>query len=349
MCAMPDHEYKNMIHNLVVPETLPDDEKGKKYQPLIDFLKFNTPDKLFRFRSCKERAFKEFDQDILGFSPASEMNDDFDGMLYFEKERIKATLIGAVTLQKINGIIDLVQKKAVPEEIKDHIPEAALQHIINSLLSLTPESINSLVNQFIDFATEDYDKRMTFISQMTQSQKIVCLSRKIESAAMWGYYANDGTGFALSYDLREPNFSEYCPVPVIYGEERFNATEYAEWLLQQQTLQRILMSVNAHMLHPLFQHIIPCPDLFMSTKVLIHKASSWGHEKEWRLVYYEKNSQSEKYPHIPKKPTALYLGRNISAIHEKILRHIAVEKNIPAYKMMICEDNPTYSLYPQIL
>lgn len=349
MCAMSDNEYKNMIHTLVVPENLPDEEKGKRYQPLIDFLQTDTPDKLFRFRSCKERAFKEFDQDILGFSPASEMNDDFDGMLYFDKERIKTTLTGTVTFQTINGIIESVRRGEIPKEMKNRVPEAVLQQMVSPLSSLTPEAINLLVSQFIDFAAEDYDKRMTFISQVTQDQKIACLSRRIESAAMWGYYANDGTGFALSYDLREPNFSEYCLVPVIYGDERFDATEYAQWLLQQQTLQRILISANAHALYPLLQHVIPCPDLFMSTKVLIHKATSWSHEKEWRLVFYDKNKQSEKYPHIFLKPTALFLGRNISAIHAKILRHIAVEKDIPAYKMTICEDNRTYSLYPQLL
>lgn len=346
---MADNEYKSMIHTLVVPENLPDEEKGKKYQPLIDFLKTNTPDKLFRFRSCKERAFKEFDQDMLGFSPASEMNDDFDGMLYFDKERIKATLISTDTLQTINGIIESVRKEEIPEEIKSHIPETLLQQMITPLSSLTPEAINLLASQYTDFTMEDYDRRMTFISQVTQDQKIACLSRTIESAAMWGYYANDGTGFALSYDLREPNFSKYCLVPVIYGEDRFDATEYAQWLFQQQTLQRILVSVNAQTLYPLLQHIIPCPDLFMSTKILIHKANSWSHEKEWRLVFYDKNNQGEKYPHIPQKPTALYLGKNISAIHEKILRHIAMEKNIPAYKMMICERNQNYSLYPQLL
>lgn len=61
MCTVAEHDYKEMIHNLVVPENLSDEEKSKRYQPLIDFLKANTPDKLFRFRSCKERTIKEFD------------------------------------------------------------------------------------------------------------------------------------------------------------------------------------------------------------------------------------------------------------------------------------------------
>ncbi len=348
MCAMSENEYKNMIHTIVVPENLTYEEKEGKFQPLINYLKSNTPDKLFRFRNCKERTFNEFDQDILDFSPAYKMNDDFDGMLYFDKDYIRKTLISTVTSQKFNAIINnAMNSSAFPAVKKDKFLENILQQTVDTLSHLTPEDINLMVSQFIDFATEDYNKRMTFISQVTQNQKIACLSQSVESTAMWGYYANNGTGFALSYDLRESRFQEYCLIPVIYSDERFDATEYAEWLLQQQILQRILINSNAYKLYQLFRFFIPCPDLFMATKILIHKATCWCHEKEWRLIFCEKNAQSEKYPHIFKKPTALYLGKNISAIHEKILRHIAVEKNIPVYKMMICEGNQTYSLYPQ--
>lgn len=349
MCTIQNNEYKNMIHSLVVPENLPDEERCKKYQPLIDFIRINTPDKLFRFRSCKERAFKEFDQDILGFSPAFEMNDDFDGMLYFDKERIKKMLIDNLAPQNINSFLESACQGKIPSEIKSNIPEDFFQQMIDTLSCYKSDTISELTNSFIDFVTEDYDKRMVFLNEITRNQKIACLSTNIESAAMWGYYANDGKGFALSYDLREPSFSEYCLVPVVYDEERFDATEYAMWLFQQQTVQRIFLNANAYNLYSFLQNAIPCPDQFMPTKILIHKSISWSHEKEWRLIFYEKNIQSKKYPSISKKPTAIYLGRNISAINEKILRQIAMEKNIPAYKMMIRQDNQTYSLYPQIL
>lgn len=349
MCIMSDQEYKKMIHALVVPGNIPNEEKMKRYQPLVDYLKFNTPERLFHFRSCKERSFSEFDKDILGFAPAFKMNDDFDGMLYFDKEHIKETLINAVTQEKINAIIELVKNGTVSTVFKGQIPNDIIQQIYNTFSHLKSKEAKIIAREFIDFATENYNDRMKFISQVTQQQKIACLSRSIESTAMWGYYANNGTGFALSYDLRELNFLEYCLVPVIYSDERFNATAYAEWLLQQQIMQLIFKKSNAFNLYPLFSSFIPCPDLFMSTKILIHKATCWSHEKEWRMVFYENNDnvQNEEHPHILKKPTALYLGRNISVIHEKILCHIAAEKNIPVYKMMICEENQTYGLYPQ--
>lgn len=149
----------------------------------------------------------------------------------------------------------------------------------------------------------------------------------------------------MGKDLREPNFVEYCPLLVIYGDERFNATQYATWLFEQQIMKEILMNANSIGLYPVFQPIIPCPDHFMSAKVLIHKASKWDHESEWRLVYYGRNNlENIEFPHVIKQPTGIYLGRNISPIHEKILRHIAVERSIPTYKMTICEDDPIYSL-----
>ena len=40
---------------------------------------------------------------------------------------------------------------------------------------------------------------------------------------MWGYYAENGTGFALSYDLRLVNLPHILAFKVIYGDERFDA------------------------------------------------------------------------------------------------------------------------------
>lgn len=340
--------YSEMIHNLVVPATLSPEQMHECYQPLIDFLQTETPNKLYRFRSCKERTIDEFDQNRLVFTPAYKMNDDFDGLLHFDKVRIKSALIDALSPQKVESLLEGLSQNTIPDEMRNGIPTEILQIYLDSLSKYTPEIISQLINQFLDFATNNYEKRMSSLSQLTRSLKIVSLSTEINSPAMWGYYANNSTGFALSYDMREPNFAEYCPVPVIYGDERFDATQYATWLFQQQIMKSILTYTNSINLYSVFQQMIPCPDNFMSTKVLIHKATNWSHEKEWRLVYYEKNNlENTEFPYVIKQPTGIYLGRNISPIHEKILRHIAVEKNIPVYIMQIQQNNPLYRLNPK--
>ena len=54
----------------------------------------------------------------------------------------------------------------------------------------------------------------------------------------------------------------------------------------------------------------------------------------------------QDHPSAKKKPVALYLGRNISKINEKLLRHIAAEKEIPVYKMEIDQSQRNFMLLP---
>ena len=64
---MDMQKYSEMIHGIVVPSTLSQEEMLKCYQPLTDFLQTETPEKLYRFRRCDERSVAAFDQDQLWF------------------------------------------------------------------------------------------------------------------------------------------------------------------------------------------------------------------------------------------------------------------------------------------
>lgn len=335
-------EYSKMIHELVVPENLNRKEKEMRYGQLIEYLKLNTPDKLFRFRSCKERTFSELDKDILSFSPAYMMNDDFDGMLYFNKKQIEESFNNVLKKENIARMKDMFNQGYIPPTVSSHVSKT----IIDNGISMLNEKNLDYINNFKQLVNDIFSEQSSYHSILTH-KKIACLSTNINSAAMWGYYANNGTGFALSYDFTKMSFLEYGLYPVIYGEKRFDATSFARWLFQQKTLVRFSKDVS---MYKEYSNIIPCPDEFMSIKVLIHKSSVWSHEQEWRLIFNDsKARQEEKYPYIIKKPNAIYLGRNISEINEKFLRRIAEEKRIPIYKMEIRENDPNYNFYPQKL
>ena len=349
MQVMINQEYQKIIDAIVVPDMLLIEEKLKRYQPLIDFQQKETPEKLYRFRSCSERAMQEFDQDILGFSPASKMNDDFDGLLYFDAERIKSDFIDALLGQKAVSVIEALKQGAVPAGFSQTIPSETIKQIVERLSKILPDELSESLHKFLGYVSSECNRHLLVLSTITRNLKVACLSSAIDSAAMWGYYADGGKGFALSYDLRIPDFSNYCISPVIYDDQRLDATQYAAWLFQLHVIQQILYEMNASALYPLFQQSILCPDNFMCSKVLLHKACCWSHEKEWRLIYYEKPNVSIEYPYVLKRPTALYLGRNISAFHQKVLCQIALEKKIPVYKMSVCESDASYRLWPQSL
>ena len=89
------------------------------------------------------------------------------------------------------------------------------------------------------------------------------------------------------------------------------------------------------------------PDISVVTKVSLHKSDEWEREAEWRLFCTSSNDyefQTSKHSYCIKKPTALFLGRRISDINEKILRSIADSKSIPVHKMKLDDGSPSYDL-----
>lgn len=363
--TMTNQAYKEIINGIVIPSILPFEEKNKLYQPINDFLNAETPEKLYRFRSCNERHISAFDRDELPFSPGYKMNDDFDGLLYLDKERIKSECKSAIENKSIrDALYALGQGTNIPTTLQNMATPQIISTIRACIEQLGREAIDAKIDLFYNYIMSHFDEELSGISHLIQTLKIASFSEAIDSAAMWGYYADNGKGFALSYDFRNGNYStcnscatnQQCQVanncyilPIIYGDNRFDATPYAIWAFQQSLIKRILINSNAYPLYDFLSSVIPCPDEFMPTKALIHKATAWSHEKEWRLVYTCKSPElnQQEHPCSKKTPSAVYLGRNISPFHEKTLRHIAVERGIPIYKMAIHEDDSTYRLYPE--
>ena len=95
---------------------------------------------------------------------------------------------------------------------------------------------------------------------------------------------------------------------------------------------------------------LPCPDNLISTKIALHKSNEWKHEAEWRLFCSssdDQDFQNGAHGHFTLKPSALYLGRRISSIYEKILSDIAKEKGLPIYKLSLDDDSISYDLIPE--
>lgn len=360
---MTDEQYKDMIHSITVPATLSPKEQIKRYQPLIDFLQKETPEKLYRFRQCNELNLDAFDQDKLFFSPGNKMNDDFDSMLYFNKKLIDSKLKQFAESESFQNFLNSIKQGiGFPSIIQNIVPTDVLTTIRANIIEMNPADTNIRINNFLTFFNKQFTLNSSELSQIIRTSiKFACFSNNIYSAAMWGYYADDGKGFALAYDFRNGNFSNcnscnvisQCPssnscclARVIYDNECYDASMYAAWLLARKIFleQGIISPFNNSS-----NYLLPCPDLFSHTKVMLHKAKAWEHEQEWRLSFSSNSIEmnQKEHPWIKKVPTAIYLGRNISSIHEKILCNIASAKKIPIYKMTINVDDSSYKLHPK--
>jgi len=195
--------YREMIHDIVVAATLSQGEMLKCYQPLTDFLQAKTPEKLYRFRRCDEKSISTFDQDQLWFSPGYKMNDDFDALLHFNKENIKSELKSFLENDQFRTAFRAVGEGAVaPVHVQNLLPSEMFEALRKNVAQMDESTMSTSLNQLYDFFVEQIDANDIAVHEIVQKTiKFACFSEAIESAAMWGYYADSGCGFALSYDF----------------------------------------------------------------------------------------------------------------------------------------------------
>ena len=133
---------------------------------------------------------------------------------------------------------------------------------------------------------------------------------------------------------------------MIYGKQRLDTTEYAVYLFQIKLLLEIAGSQGLQIPEQWLRDVLPCPDEFMVTKLALNKSSEWRPEREWRMFYISNDLLEGNQPHsfVHYRPSAVYLGRKISELNQKVIVDIAKEKHIPVYKMGFNDKSREYKL-----
>ncbi len=355
-------EFEKTLQGIKIPSNIKIEQRAQLCEPLIKIVEDLMPSRLYRFRQCSERNFTAFYEDQVWVSRGTDMNDDFDACLYCDNSKIVDWLDSFYDTEnnlKIFDYIKVVQN--VPQEIQQFFPNAEI--FINALRQLTPEDVKKVSFEFKKYIKANLPESIKRITTLIQNGiKFACFSQDVESAMMWGHYAENGTGFALGYDFRNGNLNDcskcsklghecfylmLCHIyPVIYKDERYDATDYVIYMFQHELLIDIMNKCGVAISQQWREQIVPCPDIQMPSKIAIHKSLEWKSEKEWRLFCTNANPSfiNETHFFMRKKPVAVYLGRKISAINEKILRDIAREKGIECYKMAMNNSSQGYVL-----
>lgn len=357
-------EFETLLESIKTPSNLTLEQQAQLLQPISDVLENMLPSRLYRFRQCSERHIDAFFRDQVWVSRGIDMNDDYDTCLYYDQKKISDWLEPLNDANVYLKIYDFLKAcENMPDFLKGITPDAEKRY--EAIRRCSQEDIRELTNRFREHIKNCLPERLAEITTLIQQGvKFACFSENINSAMMWGHYAQSGTGFAVAYDFRNGAFNN-CPectklgnecmypmlchiYPVIYKDKRYDATEYAIYMFQNWLLSDILGKYGLPNMSQWINLVLPCPDNSLVSKIAIHKSSEWKPEKEWRLFCTNNRPEffAEAHASMLKKPVAVYLGRKISVINEKIIKDIAKEKGIECYKMQIDNRTSKYRLKP---
>ena len=350
-------KYKDLVETTIIPSNISIEERNLRYAPVLNYVSARVPKRLYRFRTVSERSLSALHNDELWFTSGSLMNDDFDARLYYNRRRITEWLEEFLKDDSaVNTIVSFLTDIHNIEILQKLLPDALDR--IENVIKIPHDVLLDNHRKFIRSLLNNLESELHIITEQVQSfTKFACFSTKIHSDMMWGSYSDNARGFALEYNFGANNSLSFYNendqlqaignlFPILYDRERLDTTEYAKYLFEIKIISDVARLTNTSYNATLLNSLITCPDLFMVTKLAIKKSLDWKPEDEWRLFYVSAKAEAEnqKASCVKLRPNAIYLGRKISSINEKIVTDIAKDKNIPVYKMDFTEDSLQYRL-----
>ena len=347
-------DFESLLTSKIIRSDAPDDEYNSLIDPIIDFLKVNTPSSLFRYRSCNELNFDAFNKDEIWAVSSLMFNDPYDSYPYIDKETLFNTLKEQLSIESQTKIWDYVSRKNdLPKKYYDILGKKATKQLVDNIKK---SSLDELRKQWESSSISDKDFRTVIDQKWNEirtetrnANRIASFSENVNSVTMWAHYADYHKGFALEYDLKNGTglICENCPnkkgcnrrttaniYPVIYKQNQFDATYY----VYDQFIQELMFRQGVD-----FAPILS--DSMFFQKMYLQKHESWSYESEWRLLCCSNTMNKAKTASIAiKPPVAIYYGSKISPIHKKILHIFAQEKGIKEFQMRIDDKRNDYTL-----
>ncbi len=357
--------FEHLLNNTVVPSNISHEEQLKRYAPITSYVNSNLPEQLYRFRRCSDNDLEAFLKDQIWVSAAKNMNDGFDARIYFDRELVKDAFSQNTKAVRsyIESFLTTADATADASDFSKEIAKKAMFSELFSTMLNSTAAADTPLQTAPSVLVKEIEKILEGLSPASQEVlKFASFSEKLTSPLMWGLYAGDESGFAIAYHFDSMSFTaqlseggerSFGLYPIVYSDRRFEIpSDYVRFLAEQSMFARVIEHMGDDQMRQigrsfLEQHGKNCPDAFLPTKVALHKSSEWNGEAEWRVLcnvqHADSVSEADKGYFI-KKPSAVYLGRRIHTINERLLRSLADEKGIPCYRMALNDRSPAYEL-----
>lgn len=260
---MNRNQFGQLLRSTIVPENILSEEYKQKLMPIAKALVEMLPEKLYRYRSCSTLNIDAFDKDLVYAVTADKFNDPYDTLIQYDIETIRQQIrhycnkdfIAALQAQLRKGL-------RFSHNITQLFGLENLERLKTQILSC--EDVDSIAfEQFCGYMESVCEKSFPEISDIIKKvSTIACFSETIQSVTMWSHYADNHEGFALEYDLRsiptDGNAMGCLILPVVYDDNRFEATDFISWCF-----------AKGYGIH------INQPDQFAHFKLSLHKSTQW--------------------------------------------------------------------------
>ena len=366
-------EFKYSIENCKITYEVSEEDIKKFLEEFSNWLKENTPKKLYRYRNCADYNISSLENGEIWGSPLSSFNDLEEGTFHFNIEKIKKDFNDTFSETGIEKIIDNIEKsnfkffnrflkmvsrinrrifqKKLKKVLKNENNKKNFLEKIKKELNFKRKILTKPLNHFLKkLLSEKFGKNSIYRKRI----KATCLAAEYNSELLWGYYTDNYQGFVIEYDFSEiiknqilefkDNKLEfnYFIAPIIYTTERFDMTDI---LIQELVFNMLNSSLYDFEIKKGLKYFDI--DKLLDIKIIFNKLDKWKHEKEWRLIINSKNYKKDGKAELIVKcnPTKVYLGMRMKEEDKNKIIEICKKNSIEyeTFKQNSSQENCLYN------
>lgn len=366
-------EFKYLIENCKITDEVSEEDIKKFLEEFSNWLKENTPKKLYRYRNCADYNISSLENGEIWGSPLSSFNDLEEGTFHFNIEKIKKDFNDTFSETGIEKIIDNIEKsnfkffnrflkmvsrinrrifqKKLKKVLKNENNKKNFLEKIKKELNFKRKILTKPLNYFLKkLLSEKFGKNSIYRKRI----KATCLATEYNSELLWGYYTDNYQGFVIEYDFSEiiknqilefkDNKLEfnYFIAPIIYTTERFDMTDI---LIQELVFNMLNSSLYDFEIKKGLKYFDI--DKLLDIKIIFNKLDKWKHEKEWRLIINSKNYKKDGKAELIVKcnPTKVYLGMRMKEEDKNKIIEICKKNSIEyeTFKQNSSQENCLYN------
>lgn len=366
-------EFKYLIENCKITDEVSEEDIKKFLEEFSNWLKENTPKKLYRYRNCADYNISSLENGEIWGSPLSSFNDLEEGTFHFNIEKIKKDFNDTFSETGIEKIIDNIEKsnfkffnrflkmvsrinrrifqKKLKKVLKNENNKKNFLEKIKKELNFKRKILTKPLNCFLKkLLSEKFGKNSIYRKRI----KATCLATEYNSELLWGYYTDNYQGFVIEYDFSEiiknqilefkDNKLEfnYFIAPIIYTTERFDMTDI---LIQELVFNMLNSSLYDFEIKKGLKYFDI--DKLLDIKIIFNKLDKWKHEKEWRLIINSKNYKKDGKAELIVKcnPTKVYLGMRMKEEDKNKIIEICKKNSIEyeTFKQNSSQENCLYN------
>ena len=341
-------EFQLLLENTFVSS------KGSKDQIYTEMMSFLQkvlsfiPDSLFRYRSLSHgsHTIKSFEEGTISLCTAKCFSDKYDSLVFVDEVKECADIKTALKA----GIMNVMKSRKERSPLVRAEKAAQICYYLEQGLSeqeVAETIINEHYSDYLNKVGIELKQRESRYRDSHETARIACFTESVQSKFMWDTYAGGYSGFALEYDLKKlfincinKGIAAYV-FPVIYTDKRPDLTidEANYYCISNAQKEGWVKYLNP--LRPFLNYNL----LYPHKPFLYKDKEEYGHEKEWRLLYYGMNNH-EDHIGIPDEGClkAIYYGMDIKKDDLEALHRIALKKGIKEYFVSIDNHSRKYSL-----